>query len=113
MSLLGAVNAQPRTVIDYGEDPTNPARALARAAMVRLHGFLVPVPHGGDFDPETQYRGYGPEVQSFAGLASSGATSVVTNDGAYPELSSAVLAGPMGDPARRILADRLRRRSSL
>ena len=110
---LGAINARPRTVVDYDTDPRNPAMQVFRDVLLRLHGFLVPAVLGGDADPETMFFGYGPELQDFKGAAAPGHNPVVYADPTGAEIGSAAVAGPSGDPARRIFADRLRRRSGL
>ena len=98
-------------VTDYDPDPRNPAVQIARDALLRLHGFLVPAMVGGDVDPGLQFYGYGPPMQDFNGAAVAGAVPPAAQGNA--ELSGALTAGPMGDPARRIFADRLRRRNGL
>ena len=107
--MLNAANGIRREVIDYGEDPIAPSRGLVADALARLHGWLVPAYAGGDVDPGGQFFGYGPPLQNFRGAANPAATLVTYRDGDYAELSSAEVAGTMGDPARRIFADRLRR----
>ncbi len=110
---FGAVNARTRTVVDYDPDPHNPGAQVLRDVFLRLHGWLVPAVVGGDADPELQFHGYGPQMQDFVGLANPASTSVVTRTGDYADVSSAVTAGPMGDPVHRIFADRLRRRQTV
>ena len=107
------VNARPAPVVDFGEDPNNPARGLIRDAMLRLHGFLVPVIAGGDVDPGNQFFGDGPQMQSFVGAANPASTNVVFRNGDVPTISSGISEGPVSNPAARIFADRLRRRNAL
>ncbi len=108
--MLNAANAVTRPVTDYGEDPIAPSRGLIRDAFLRLHGWLVPAYVGGDTDPGGQFFGYGPQLQNFTGAASPATTEVTYRDGDYADLGSAETAGVTGDAARRIFADRLRRR---
>jgi hypothetical protein len=110
---LGAINARTHPVTDYDPDPRNPGAQLLHDVWLRLHGWLVPAVVGGDTDPELQFHGYGPQMQDFVGLANPSANSSVTRNGEYADVSSAVTAGPMGDPVRRIFADRLRRRQTV
>ncbi|MEN8672576.1 hypothetical protein [Nocardioides sp.] len=106
---MSAVNAVTTTVTDYGPDPRNPAQQILREVFLRLHGWLVPAYVGGDNDPGNQFHGLAAPMQEFKGLANPGSTTVVYRGGDYAQLDSAITAGPMGDPTRRILADRLRR----
>jgi len=105
-------NARTRPAVDFDADPNNPSAGMVQETLMRLHGFLVPAVLGGDSDPERQFHGYGPQLQDFRGAASPASTGAIPNGG-NAELSSAVVAGPMGDPARRIFADRLRRRGAM
>lgn len=107
-----AVNAFRRTVIDYGEDPNNPARSIGRDLALRLGAFLVPVVGGGDTDPEQQFHGVGPKLQDFDGAANQVGNRILYTNGGNAEISSAVTSGVTGDPVRRMFADRLRRRSA-
>lgn len=105
---MRAPNAVTRRVTDYGPDPRSPAAGAIHDARVRLHGFLVRVVGVADADPAQTFNGAIPhELQQFNGNA--GANAVTNRDGGHPEISSALVEGPMGDPARRIFAARLRR----
>lgn len=104
-----AVNAQTRVVTDYGPDPADGrARGLIGDLVARMQGYLVPAVVGANGDPSTSFFGYGPELQKFTGAAGAG-NGVVYTDGAYPDISSGIVEGPYGDPARRIFAARLKR----
>lgn len=110
--ITGAVNATTRTVVDYGEDPHNPARGVVADLILRLHGFLVPVVMGGDTEPSTQFHGdYGRELQGFVGAVNPASTAVMYRNGGNAELGDASTGSTMTDPARRMFADRLRRRT--
>lgn len=104
-----SANQVTRTVTDYTVDPNRPGVSIFRDVLARVQGFLVPATVGGDTDPGLQFFGYGPAVQDFRGVAVTVATGSVIKDGAA-DLSDAVTANPMGDPVRKIFADRLRRR---
>lgn len=109
---MTAANETTRTVVDYGRDPAEShVRALARDTVDRVQGFLVRAWMGADTDPYTTFYGYGPGIQDFSGSASPATTNVTYRDGGSADISSGVVEGPLGDPARRIFADRLRRRS--
>lgn len=64
-------------------------------------------PNGGVF------TGLHTPVQSFMGADFLAANPVQYNNGGYPTIDTGLIEGPMGDPARRIFADRLRRRGGL
>ncbi|KAB2809299.1 hypothetical protein F9L07_19865 [Pimelobacter simplex] len=105
------VNERRTVVTDFGPNPTNPAAGLARDAFLRLWGFLVPVVGGGSLDPSGQFHGVAAPIQDFVGAANPASNTVVTRDGAYPNISSGVTAE--GDAVRRMFAERLARRSAL
>lgn len=106
---MGFANQVTRVVTDFLPDPNNPSRDIAADMTLRVQGQLVAPMVGGDLDPGLQFFGYSEALQDFKGLAVGTPTSSVMRDGAA-DLSDAVTANPMGDPARRIFADRLRRR---
>lgn len=112
---MAAANARARVVVDYGPDPADRyARGLLADTLARVMGRLVHGYGADDFNPSTTYHGQDDRrLQNFAGAAHGGATSVVTRDGGHADMSSGIAEGPMGDPARRIFADRLRRRTAL
>ncbi len=106
----GFVNETAQVIRDYGPDPNrrHAARLLHDTAM-RVQGMLVRPWLGADDDPYLTFSGYGPGLQDFVGAASPASTGVTFRDGGNAEISSGIVEGPMGDPARRIFADRLRR----
>ncbi|MDR6212176.1 hypothetical protein QE364_003907 [Nocardioides zeae] len=109
--IVGAVNAHTRPAVEYGQDPNQPSRGIVGDALARLHGFFVPVVAGGDTDVSRQFQGtVDYSLQHFVGAANPASTTVVSRDGGNATLSDAIVAGPELDPARRMLADRLRRR---
>jgi hypothetical protein len=108
-----AVNAQRRVITVYGDDPNAaPARGLLRDMLARVQGFLVPAVVGAKGDPGLSFTGYAVAPQRFEGAASV-ATPHTFRDGGSADISSGIVAGPMGDPARRMFAARLRRGRSL
>lgn len=107
-------NAEQRAVVDFGRDPAeSTVRRLMRDTATRVQGFLVAPWVGSDYDPSRVFYGYGPALQDFRGAASPATTGVTFRDGGSADISSGVVEGPAGDPARRIFADRLRRRGPL
>lgn len=104
-------NAERREIVEYGGDPAESwVLGLYRSVMDRLQGRLGQhAVVGFDGDPGSTLGGYAKSPQTFTGAASRATTNVVTRNGAYPTISSGVVSGPMGDPARRILANRLSR----
>lgn len=105
------VNASPRVIVEYEGDPAESwARGLFTSLLDRLQGRLGQAAVVGfDGDPMTTLGGYAKSPQSFIGAGTRATTNVVTRNGAYPTISSGVVEGPYGDPARRILAARLSR----
>lgn len=67
-----------------------------------------------DDDPNgMSFTGLARPVQAFMGADFLAANPVQYTNGAYPTIDTGLIEGPMGDPARRIFADRLRRRGSM
>ena len=98
-------------ISDFDVDPSRAwADLLLEDTASRVQGLLVAPVIGADHDPEQTYGGaYARSPQSFRGAASPAATNVVYRNGGHPEISSGIVEGPMGDPARRMFAARLRR----
>lgn len=105
-------NARTRAITDYEGDPTFRRRAgslftfLWRTAQSRHTAPYLPA----DDDPSRVFTGYHAPVQAFTGSAFLAPNPVQYSDGGYPTIDTGLIEGPMGDPARRIFAERLARR---
>lgn len=108
---MTAANAFVRPVVDYGPDPAESwVRRLVGDTIARVQGRRGQhAVLGFDGDPTATLGGYGLSPQSFTGAVNRASTLVVSRDGGYPTIASGIVEGPMGDPARRIFADRLAR----
>lgn len=104
-------NEQYRQVVDFGGDPGGETRVRGLFAdlWARVQGAFVAPVVGMHGDPSVSFTGYGPQVQHFDGMG--GGAPVLQRDGGAAGIDSGVVEGPYGDPARRIFADRLRRRA--
>lgn len=104
-----AANAYVQPVTEFGPDPAeNWVLRLGRSVLDRVQGRMgQSAVLGFDGSPELSFSGYAKSPQSFIGAGTRATTNVTNRDGGYPEISSGVVSGPMGDPARRILAARL------
>jgi hypothetical protein len=106
-------NRRTRAITDFEGDPTFRRRAgslftfLWRTAQSSYTAPYRPAddnPNGGVFYGTTA------PVQAFTGSAFLAANRVTYSDGGYPTIDTGLIEGPMGDPARRIFAERLARR---
>lgn len=106
-------NRRVRAVVDFEGDPSFRYRAgslftfLWRTTQSRYTAPYRPAddnPNGGTF------TGYHAPVQAFTGANFLAANQVQYTNGAYPTIDTGLIEGPMGDPARRIFAERLARR---
>lgn len=109
--MMPLANAYTAPVQEFGQDPVGAGlfRGMWRDIWARVQGQAGTSYYGGaDGDATATLGGYANSPQSFigAGLARN---PVTTNNGAYPTISSGIVEGPMGDPVRRIFADRLGR----
>lgn len=103
-----AVNARKRVIVDYGPDPAESwLRRLVCDTRDRVQGLFVRAYPAED--SQTMFYGYADAGQDFAGAANPGAVLTTYRDGGNADISSGIVEGPMGDPARRIFAARLRR----
>ena len=64
-------------------------------------------------DPSITWNGYAESPQDFTGFNVPLGGGVPYRDGGSATLSSGLVEGPMGDPARRIFAQRLKRQTSI
>lgn len=104
-------NEQPRTVVDFGPDPAESwVRRLVANTIARVQGRTGQAAVVGfDGDPGQTLGGYAATSQSFHGAASRATTNVTTRNDGYPDISTGIVEGPMGEPVRRIFAARLAR----
>jgi hypothetical protein len=98
-------------ISEFGEDPNGrrTARGLLAEIWTRVQGERTHPWLGENSDPSLSFNGYAPAAQDFTGMANMGGGTAM-RDGAYPTIDTGLIEGPMGDPARRILAQRLARR---
>lgn len=111
---MGWANGRRRVVTDFGPDPANrPISALIGNVWARVNGRYSDAVLGSSFDPSRKLTGYADNPQSYVGVASRGHTTNVYRDGGHATIASGIVSGPMGDPARRIFAARLRRETTV
>lgn len=98
---------------EFGADPADRhAAGLLRDIWTRLQGYRTH-PYGpADKDPSTTFNGYAAAPQQFRGLQLQ-TGGVPYRDGGSATIASGLVEGPMGDPARRIFAQRAARRSAI
>lgn len=109
-----AVNQVTTPVADYAADPHQPSWGLFKDVLERLN-FLPPFYGGGDLDPGNQWAGDTQPPQKFAGLGMlqvTGDVNSIFRNGSN-DISEAAVEGQVGDPVRRILADRMRRQQAI
>jgi hypothetical protein len=106
-------NRRVRAIEDFEGDPTFRYRAgslftflwrTAQSVYTAPYRSADDNPNGGVFYGTTA------PVQAFTGSAFLAANHVQYSDGGYPTIDTGLIEGPMGDPARRIFAERLARR---
>lgn len=64
-------------------------------------------------DPSVTWNGYAQPPQNFKGLNAPLGGAVPFRNGGSATIASGLVEGPMGDPARRIFAQRLKRQNSI
>lgn len=105
---MDAANARVRPIVEYGPDPADSwVRRLTRDISERVQGFIGRVYPAED--QSTMFYGYADAGQDFAGMAGHVGASGTFRDGGHADISSGITEGPMGDPARRMFAARMRR----
>lgn len=100
-------------VAEFGADPRDRlAGGILRDIWTRLQGARThPYGPAQGKDPSITFNGVAEAPQGFRGLqAPLGSGTPYTGT---PMLDTGLVEGPLGDPARRIFAQRLARRSSL
>lgn len=80
----------------------------ARVQGARTH------PYGAEkADPSITWNGYAQTAQEFRGLNNAPGGSTPYRNGGSATIASGLIEGPLGDPARRIFAQRLKRQTSI
>lgn len=107
-------NQYTAPVAEFGADPHDrTAWSLFTEIWSRVQG-LRTVPYGvADKDPSVTFNGYAAAPQEFTGLGTSLGGATPYRNGNYPTIDSGLVEGPLGDPARRIFAQRLARRTAM
>jgi hypothetical protein len=107
-------NGQRRAIVDYGADPRDGYSASLFSTIWNTVQSKFTAPYRpADDDPSTVFTGLHAPVQAFMGANFLAANHVQYANGQYPTIDTGLIEGPMGDPARRIFADRLRRRGGM
>lgn len=104
-------NQRPRAIVDYGADPRDRyASSLFGMVWKTVQGAYTAHYRPADDNPNGGvFTGLHKPVQAFLGADFLAPNKVQYNNGAFPTIDTGLIEGPMGDPARRIFADRLRR----
>jgi hypothetical protein len=106
-------NEHIAAIAEFGADPRERvAGGLFREIWTRVQGLRTYPYAPADKDPSTTFNGLGAAPQDFHGLTSPGGGLPYRNGGSAM-LDTGLVEGPMGDPARRIFAQRLARRSAI
>ena len=109
-----ASNAAPQLIVDYARDSGGFAQvhAIRVEALGRLHGAggHALVGEKGDVSSGRVFTGRGPELQHFRGAAALAANPVTYRE-TLPMIDNGSAEGDFADPARRIFAQRLARRT--
>jgi hypothetical protein len=108
-------NERRAPITEYGADPRD---GRFQSLMGRLWNTVqsrYTAPYlPADDDPNGRvFTGLHTPVQAFMGADFLPGNPVQYANGAFPTIDTGLIEGPMGDPARKIFADRLRRRGGL
>jgi hypothetical protein len=108
-------NEYRTAITEFGADPRDRfAAGLLANIWTRLQGFRTH-PYGPmqGKDPSITWNGLAEAPQNFRGLQAPLGSGVPYVNGGNAMIDTGLVEGPMGDPARRIFAQRLARRSSI
>lgn len=107
-------NQQRAAVTDFGVGPdARQGLGLLRDLWQRVQGARTH-PYGVEkSDPSITWNGYAENPQNFSGLNQPLGGGAPYRNGGSATISSGLIEGPMGDPARRIFAARLKRQTSI
>ncbi|MEU0788038.1 hypothetical protein ABZ341_41730 [Streptomyces sp. NPDC006173] len=108
-------NQERATVTEFGADPRDGVfqRLTGRLWNTLQSKYTAPYLPADDDPNGRAFTGLHNPVQAFMGADFLAANYVQYNDGGFPMIDTGLIEGPYGDPARRIFADRLRRRGGL
>lgn len=107
-------NEYRETVTCFGVGPdARQGLGLLRDLWQRVQGARTH-PYGPEkSDPSITWNGYAQAPQDFKGLNAPLGGGMPYRDGGSADISSGLIEGPLGDPARRIFAQRLKRQTSI
>lgn len=108
-----AANSYRRTLTEYGADP-NDGRAIGLAAQLwrRVQATWATRYGIANGAPEVSFTGtVERSLPMMAGAAPLGANTNPYRGGGAATIETGLVEGPMGDPARRIFAQRMQRRN--
>jgi hypothetical protein len=110
---MGFANQYTAPTAEFGADPRDRwAGTLLHDVWTRLQGARTH-PYGPEKgDPSTTWNGYAGDPQAFRGLQAPLGSGTPYRPGGFATIDSGLVEGPLGDPARRIFAQRLARRNS-
>lgn len=107
-------NQRRTAVSDFGVGPdARQGLGLLADLWARVQGARTH-PYGPErSDPSITFNGYARAPQDFKGLSAPLGGGAPYRDGGSATISSGLVEGPLGDPARRIFAQRLKRQTSI
>ena len=107
-------NQRQAVVTEFGIGPdARQGLGLVREIWSRIQGARTH-PYGPEkSDPSITWNGYAESPQDFRGFNVPMGGGTPYRDGGSATISSGLIEGPMGDPARRIFAARLKRQTSI
>jgi hypothetical protein len=111
----GFANEYTAPVAEFGPDPrARLAAGLLTSIWTRLQGARTH-PYGPmkGKDPSITFNGVAEPPQGFRGFSAPLGSGTPYRNGSSPQLDTGLVEGPLGDPARRIFAQRLARRNSV
>lgn len=107
-------NSVVQAITNFGVGPdARQGLGIVRDLWSRVQGARTH-PYGPEkSDPSITWNGYAQNAQDFTGFNMPLSGGVPYVNGGSATISSGLVEGPMGDPARRIFAQRLKRQSSV
>lgn len=100
---------------EFGPDPSNRRFLGLMSRKVHEDQGHYNHPYGpSNLNPGYEWDGYAHNPQHYKGFAvATGGSLTQYRDGGWEQTDSGVVAGPLGDPSRRIFAERLARRKGV